>query len=132
MDNIDKKSVFHGGFFYLQRIDEILKALDTVTSLRHTDQNPIKRWRENYSLLNCLFKEIYPKMKAEEKKEHKEAVTTVKQELEQAIKDFKSKGKTNDKFFLYFDEWELCLRDIAEARGLNMPDKSDITEATDL
>lgn len=128
----EKKALFHGGFFYLERINELLKALDIVTMTRYTDPEQIKLWSQNYSLLNALFKEIYPKMSKEEKEEHIEAATEVKKQWDDAAACYKSGRETSTKFLAYFDVWELNLRDITERKGLNMPNKLDMSEATEL
>lgn len=128
----DKKAVFHGGFFYLERINEILKALDHVTTVRHIGPNYETLWRQNYSLLISLFKEIYPKMNKDERTEHLEASKVVKEQFNSAMQNYKNGNSFSTIFLDYFDLWEINLRDITEMRGLNMPNKADMSDAADL
>lgn len=133
-----KESKFHGAFMYLERLDRIFQGLDSVTLAREhgTVDDRIGLWRKNLSLLRTLFKELYPKMTDEEKKKNASYAVATKKQYENALRNTRRRddGKVDiDLGFVWvFDEWELELRNIAESRGLIMPDKKTMESAVDL
>ena len=133
MKKDDIKTQFHGGFQFLERVDNILKGLDIVTVSREVteDKQLLMCWRQNYSLIISLYKELYPKMNDNEKFKHEEIRKFVNQHYNKSIHEFKTQKRTNTEFLNWLDQWELELRQLAENKGLLMPDRESDLSATE-
>jgi len=135
----EKKAMFHGGFNYLDRIDKILRALDMITVPDPNGYIPqdgtlnglsMRTHEMRLSLLQNLFKELYPKMGTKEKQEHKEASIKIKKIFYDCLKNHRQqRSKGVGLFSNYFDDWELELRDCVERKGLLMPSAKGALEA---
>ena len=127
-----KKTIFHGGWHYLERLNEIFKSLDWASLSREGNENPIDGWRNNYLLLNVLFKEVYPKIHPTIRAELVQQKKDLRKSLNIAIYNLKQGKKVSLDFFEDFDDFEMMLRQIIEDKGLLMPDKGSWEEATEL
>ena len=122
----ERKTQFHGALFYSERINEILKAINTIRlseADNYNNRSMLNIWQKKYELINGLFSELYGKMNDKERKEHKNGKEVVKIYFLNAKNSYLA-GKKTPMFFLdLFDEWELELRALAEKKGLIMPDR---------
>ncbi|MFC1704714.1 hypothetical protein ACFLZ6_00110 [Nanoarchaeota archaeon] len=129
----EKKSLFHGGFAYLERIDGILRALDEIAISNGTCSTlSIRQYIAWHGLLKSLFKELYPKMGKQEREEHlamMEEVTKGVSILEEASRRKQTRVPKTIIDSFYF--WELSLRDVVGKKGLLMPSKRDGLDATE-
>lgn len=135
-DEHEKKSQYHGGMQYLERIDAILKAIDQTSISFSTDQPTwcgltCAAWQTKHSLLVVLFKEIYPKLTDKEKKYHNEmqlkAATNFTKGRSEMVNPKIS--RIDSTFMGIFDKWEKELRELVNAKGLLMPSKQDGIDA---
>lgn len=130
----EEKTLYHGGFSFLDRIHRIFMCLDEVSIEREvtlgTDKAP-SVWRQNFSLLNVLFKELQPKMETAEREKYFNALKIIQNELSKACRDYRNNNRANMVFFSYFDEYEMELRIFAESKGLLMPSKPNEAGAAD-
>lgn len=128
-----KVSKYHGAFRYVERIDVLLKALNECTIMRYSnDRNEvIMSYRRNFSLLNSLFKELYPKMNMTERKNFLSSIEILKEEFEDNLHLIIKQKKFSNTFIDMFDEYEINLRAIAEEKGLIMPDLEDDEDVED-
>ncbi len=107
---------FNQATAYQYRLHMLFMFLDDAT---------IKRDYENqYRLLTTLYKELYPMMNDNERKQHKK----LRQDSLQAYNDmFKPKRNKNNKRNIRdtLDEWEITLRDLTQRKNMLMPQKKD-------
>lgn len=138
--NRNKQTIFHMGQAYLERVHELMRALDRVTLERdgpQIDKN-IPHWNHNLALLIALYKELAPKMTEEERAIHENGLQVMKDTFKKSISAKKPMpGKMgmvtiNTGFQDMFDKFELSLRLIAEKRGLLLPDKKSMDDAAEL
>ena len=96
-----RQSAYHMAFQYLERIHEILKALDNITVMRARESEPRKLlmiWTDNFSLLNSLYKELVGKMSKAEIQEQNEAKKYVENLFNSAVKGIDNKQSINIEF----------------------------------
>jgi len=136
----DKKTAFHGGFSYLERIDRLLRALDEVIipepeAIQYHNLIcglSMFRHSQRLALLKSLFHELYPKMNDDLKEKH----TLNRSIADDSFRTAENEVRKNQKrititFIKYFDRWEMLLRKFVEEKGLLMPTKKDGLDATD-
>lgn len=127
------QALFHGGFNYLERIDNTLKGLDSLHVMLNCaegDQH-IRFTKEWASLIHVLFLELAPKMETELRKEKLNELYAAKA----AFRNFMFKVESNEAdipldHIAKFEDLELDLRVILEDKGLLMPSKKTGAEAT--
>ena len=133
--NRGKKTAFHGGFSYLERIDKLLRALDFLRIPQPQDAKTIMGLSlidhaQRIGVLNSLFQELYPKMGQDAKTQHLEYKVKLDSEFNRTKKEFQSNThKITVLFSKMSDFWELELRDFCEERGLLMPSSKDGLDA---
>jgi len=121
----EKETLYHGGFLYIGRLDKLLAALDQLTLERDLEKNRLTTCKKNFHILKALYKELESKMEKDEKKRQEEVSKIVTSVYREAIKSHNQNGTFSYDVFELFDEWEIELRAITEARGLLMPDKDN-------
>ncbi len=123
------KTAYHGGFSYLERIDALLKMLDSVVIPEETQEGdavlcgltPL-RHNQRLALLTSLFHELAPKMSAQQKDNHTKAQIYATSLFSIARQQIADKNRVIDtRFIAFFNKWELQLRYIVEEKGLLMP-----------
>lgn len=140
------KTLYHGGFQYLERLDTIFKSLDLLTVIERKDTTPtFEIYQEHLSFLKTLYKELAPKMSNKEdintKVEGKPVKISQRKHLWYQFLDCASsfnafqrsvheKVETKMTFLEKFDEFEIELRCVAEDKGLLMPEKKGGLGAT--
>jgi len=136
-DTRGKKTLFHGGFNYLERIDALLKQLDDV-KIPDTESEQsilgigINQYQSRWALLKCLFSELYPKMDELERRSHLLVYKLGEQYFNKTMNDINTHRRMiNCDFMELFDSWELELRDMVEKKGLLMPSAKDGLDAAD-
>lgn len=119
------KSVFHGGFMYLDRIDEILKNLDHLrVHISYSPQNKsIELYAGILAWLTNLYYELVPKMTKNERAVQERMFYTAKQEYNNFMTESRNKALTTMEFIDTFHNWEIQLRCIVEDKGLLMAEK---------
>ena len=133
-ENIHKKTAYHGGFSYLERIDRQLKALNHARLPQPEKYEDIIGgfgvseicWR--FELLKGLFQELYPKMDEALQKEHRQNQSDIGNEVNNVRRNVGKKGFSTP-ILTYLDDWELMLRQIVNDKGLLMPSKQDGSDA---
>ena len=79
-----------------------------------------------YRLLCVFYKELYPMMNKEDKKNQNEMCEDVKLKYNQYLEALQQKKKTIPAEVLEcFDAWEIELREIMHSKGLLMPKRDD-------
>lgn len=99
---------------YLMRLDQLLSLCDTS----QINDDAIK-W---YKAIICLYKEIQPKMKAEEKKTAAQKITILTEAKNKGLQT----GQINQAIFI---DAELYLRGILEEKGMLTPKGDDPSKA---
>lgn len=114
------QSEFNSGLASLQRLHEIKKWIDFAT-IRN---NP----HQLFNHLKAFYKELNPILSQDKKGQHKSERELQKDMLEKCEKGFKDLLNNEievEAYIQLLDDWELQLRDLEQAHGLNMPLKSD-------
>ena len=131
----NKQSAYHGGFSFLDRLNELEKALDIVTIPSQTRYGiqglTIIEHHQRLALLINFFKELRRKMSKDNKEKHSLKMKECQKAFDIARDEMLSKKtKINGNFIRLFDEWEFDLRDVVEQKGLLMPSKKGTGEAS--
>lgn len=136
-DSASQKTIYHGGFEYLLRIDVILKCLDDSLIPNPLDRDiklkgiSIDRYFYRLQILKALFFELSPKMIKKVLEIHLDYKKKAGVEFDIALAQIgKGNKQINCHFIEIFDEWELKLRRFADKKGLLMPEKSSGISAT--
>lgn len=136
--NREKKTAFHGGFSYLERIDGLLRALDGISIPQATELSTyggltLLQHRQRVMILKKLFHELYPKIKnPDERKHHLEAERIVEHNAHEAFVIMERRRNLSAGYLKCFDEWERELRDVVENKGLLMPSSKDGLDAANV
>jgi len=121
----EKETLYHGGFLYIGRLDKLLAALDQLTLERDLESDRLTILKKNFHILKALYKELESKMEDKQKERQRDVSKTVTNVYKEALRSNGLHGNFSYDVFEVFDEWEIELRQITEAKGLLMPDKED-------
>lgn len=129
------KTMYHGGFDLLKRLDRILIGIDLVKipKQQETHQDILIRYSQRLQLLNSLFMELSPLMESEEQEESKKQYKEIKLKLT-SVQNQAQRSSKHSMIGIELEEkyntWELKLRQIHYKKGLHMPDKLTGMSAT--